>query len=1267
MATSDFSFKLNLDAQSAITQTNNAIKSFQTLVNQVEAVGNATTYLKKFGKGVTDASNEFKKFGALSGSQKKTLEGLSTFSGQFSQRVDTMTNSFAKYTTVVGQGGDVTKRLSTSYSDLHKSILSVNEVLGVLSTLQKNAKNAASKIDVPISKGNIAKIESIGKAFSSVEQSAPGFKSGIAQVTAAFNSLTPVVKNVSKELLDVLKVFAQTGSLSANMGKIVGSILKAQQESTKLNGAAKDLTVNVEKLGRAMEDLARKSSKALDANISSVKLETLGRSFAATAKYAPTFTSLMGRVNGSFKALAPTIKTVRAELDTLIKYFNQAGALSTSLGRVINGVLKAQQEAAKLSRASKELSTANEKLSRTLEELARKSKKASEETGKLGEESRKAGKEVENTNQSLERTNSITGSLSGMLGRLASIFAINFSFQTVKEAAFSYSDLTTQLTLIKDPAEDATDLLNELFGVAEQSKQPIEATTNAYATLRKSTTDLGLSQKELISLTTTMTKAIAIGGSSAEATKNSMVQFSQALSKGKLSGQDFNSVAEQTPGLVDAIAKGLGMTSAKLKQYANDGNLTTEDIVRALQNAAQVTDATYNKLGLSVTAALTDLKNKFTKWVGEHDQFSSKIAQGISVLANNFDTLATVAKYALVVFAGYKTLNLMQTLGGMAASAERVKAAFMAAATQAKQFNLALARQKVASIASATANRILTGAIVAAGAAWKAVDMIFKSTVVGLIVWGIVEAIQFLVKGIMTIWEKWKSLNGEVQKFAADTTKSLAEQQQAAENYVTKQKAALRELQRERERLRKDIDAGMASTYGSMYMAHADMAEKRISDIDKKINATKSNISDAEKQLKQIKQQQAEESAAKPNIQSPAQSVALPKVSSGGGGGVDKFKQNMQELKNSIEQARAQYELLITTGRTQFTHLEQVNLKIQQGIEGYRNLSQAQIEALQQQAAQLDQITAATEAAKQIQENDQTIERLQLELELQYEDAEVREQKLLQYEREVLLKEQLMGLDEAQAEQLRRSYEQMWALQDQANQKNQGQVNLLTQCIQSAMPTMNNFRQTVVSGFNSVADGIAKMVVTGQGSIKKLMKSFLQNIAIMLVKAALMFALLATMNAIVPGSGTAVASMINLGAQAAGVFGGGGGKSGGGGVSGGFGMFGFSSGGYTGNVGTNQVAGVVHGQEYVLNAGATAKYGVDFLDKLNNQQVDFGTKESVTNRTGGLQQVINIYNYAGAEVSARTGSDGSIDVIIEEKVRAEVTAQIAEWEANKED
>ena len=53
---------------------------------------------------------------------------------------------------------------------------------------------------------------------------------------------------------------------------------------------------------------------------------------------------------------------------------------------------------------------------------------------------------------------------------------------------------------------------------------------------------------------------------------------------------------------------------------------------------------------------------------------------------------------------------------------------------------------------------------------------------------------------------------------------------------------------------------------------------------------------------------------------------------------------------------------------------------------------------------------------------------------------------------------------------------------------------------------------------------------------------------------------------------------------------------------------GFSSGGYTGNMGRGDVAGVVHGQEYVLNAAATKRVGVNTLNAINSG----GSLERVT-------------------------------------------------------
>ncbi|MFH7897268.1 tape measure protein [Acinetobacter baumannii] len=92
---------------------------------------------------------------------------------------------------------------------------------------------------------------------------------------------------------------------------------------------------------------------------------------------------------------------------------------------------------------------------------------------------------------------------------------------------------------------------------------------------------------------------------------------------------------------------------------------------------------------------------------------------------------------------------------------------------------------------------------------------------------------------------------------------------------------------------------------------------------------------------------------------------------------------------------------------------------------------------------------------------------------------------------------------------------------------------------------------------------------------------------------------------------------------------------------------GFSSGGYTGNMGRGDVAGVVHGQEYVLNAAATKRVGVDTLNAINSG----GSLER-------KEPKVIINNYGSEKVETSTNSDGDLLVtigkIVKEVARSEV-------------
>ncbi|EHU2311147.1 phage tail tape measure protein [Acinetobacter baumannii] len=96
---------------------------------------------------------------------------------------------------------------------------------------------------------------------------------------------------------------------------------------------------------------------------------------------------------------------------------------------------------------------------------------------------------------------------------------------------------------------------------------------------------------------------------------------------------------------------------------------------------------------------------------------------------------------------------------------------------------------------------------------------------------------------------------------------------------------------------------------------------------------------------------------------------------------------------------------------------------------------------------------------------------------------------------------------------------------------------------------------------------------------------------------------------------------------------------------------GFATGGYTGNMGTRDIAGVVHGQEYVLNASATKRIGVDTLNALNSG----GSLGSVS----GDGPTVNVYTLPGQTATATQNDDGSLDIRIQQVAEQTVATQLA--------
>src|SRR5690606_18337378 len=98
--------------------------------------------------------------------------------------------------------------------------------------------------------------------------------------------------------------------------------------------------------------------------------------------------------------------------------------------------------------------------------------------------------------------------------------------------------------LLAGDQANANRLFDELRGIASRTRQDLTATVDAYQGMSRATKALGLSQSDTLKATETLNKLVTISGKSAQESAAGLMQFSQALSSGRLQGDELRSVFE---------------------------------------------------------------------------------------------------------------------------------------------------------------------------------------------------------------------------------------------------------------------------------------------------------------------------------------------------------------------------------------------------------------------------------------------------------------------------------------------------------------------------------------------------------------------------------------------------------------------------------------------------------------------------------------------------------------------------------------------------
>lgn len=303
----------------------------------------------------------------------------------------------------------------------------------------------------------------------------------------------------------------------------------------------------------------------------------------------------MGRMGSRLQAIQQRIQqiennplnigteTANAELERLRGQLDQAVQEQENLNRAV---------------ADMDVQAANEaylRLSQTIGNTEHYIRDNVDEQGRFNQE----------INEGVVNADNLMNTIKGAVAAYATV-------QTVGKAldlSDTLTSTTARLNLMNDGLQTTQDLQNMIYLSAERARGSYQATADAVSKLGLMAGDAFGSSEEIVAFMEQINKQFTIAGTEAAGIDAAMLQLTQAMGSGVLRGEEYNSILEQAPNIIQAIADYMEVPKGQLKDMAADGAITADIVKAAMFAAADETNEKFASMPKTFSQIWTSFQN----------------------------------------------------------------------------------------------------------------------------------------------------------------------------------------------------------------------------------------------------------------------------------------------------------------------------------------------------------------------------------------------------------------------------------------------------------------------------------------------------------------------------------------------------------------------------------------------------------------------------------------------------------------------------------
>ncbi len=304
----------------------------------------------------------------------------------------------------------------------------------------------------------------------------------------------------------------------------------------------------------------------------------------------------------------------------------------------------------------------------------------------------RTGKQIHNNVNAQERFNQKlkdgNGHANGLLRTIKGIvatYATVRSLTGIMDLSDQFTYTSARLGMVIEQVGDMSDnmqtvgeLQDMIFASAERTRGAYQATADAVSKLGLMAGDAFESPEEIVAFMEQINKQFKIAGTESSGIQAAMLQLTQAMGSGVLRGEEYNSILEQAPNIIQNIAKYIegnedvlnavassmkmktedlaGNVKKNLKDIAAQGLISADLVKAAMFAAADETNEKFESIPMTFADAWTMVKNA---GVRAFDDVSQKLNTFLNSASGQQAVRGLIAGIELLSYAASGAIDLM--------------------------------------------------------------------------------------------------------------------------------------------------------------------------------------------------------------------------------------------------------------------------------------------------------------------------------------------------------------------------------------------------------------------------------------------------------------------------------------------------------------------------------------------------------------------------------------------------------------------------------